>query len=486
MEGAEAKASPLSAPAGANVACNETMEKTARQGDENQQQAAQQGWVLRLDRADVDRAAFDAWYPIFSRRKGDKTSKQHTIRSLILPIDDDFLAYLNQDGVVLPTVPEGMDLAVADPRYVVPAPEDTYDNFGDVDWETDSSADELDDAQAPCFQALEASLRDALDELKGEAFVKLRWTSPQDASWVCGSLRCSTPGHVFLLLKSSDFIRHDLDHVYDNCWDANDANDANGVKTDTNANADAKAADANADTAADGVQSGQSAAGNLRLVLRRWSHLNRAMEFRCFIYGHELIAIAQRHPHDFYAYLQEGEPFRAKVLDAITSFFDSAQVPDLYPAPNFVMDVYVDREERVWIVDFGPLATFVPEAEISSSSPNVDSIMRCSQSLVSVPPHELLSWQDLRRLISVAERQQETSAETDEHAEANDTDQFPEFRVVTSRREAESSRDVKRSHCVPIELVNGQLTPDIVKQAQDQLEAMSTKSKTSPPEAPKE
>jgi hypothetical protein len=32
----------------------------------------------------------------------------------------------------------------------------------------------------------------------------------QDAVWMTGSLRCETVGDVLLLLKSSDFVLHDL------------------------------------------------------------------------------------------------------------------------------------------------------------------------------------------------------------------------------------------------------------------------------------
>ena len=39
--------------------------------------------------------------------------------------------------------------------------------------------------------------------------------SAQDAAWVNGgnTLQCSSPADVYLLLKSSDFIQHDLSRV---------------------------------------------------------------------------------------------------------------------------------------------------------------------------------------------------------------------------------------------------------------------------------
>ena len=42
---------------------------------------------------------------------------------------------------------------------------------------------------------------------------------PQDAVWISttGSLKCVTPGDVFLLLKSSDNIMHDLTMAFEGC-----------------------------------------------------------------------------------------------------------------------------------------------------------------------------------------------------------------------------------------------------------------------------
>jgi D123 len=41
---------------------------------------------------------------------------------------------------------------------------------------------------------------------------------PQDAVWIVStnSLKCETPQEIYLLVKSSDFIFHDLYHAYDN------------------------------------------------------------------------------------------------------------------------------------------------------------------------------------------------------------------------------------------------------------------------------
>jgi hypothetical protein len=41
----------------------------------------------------------------------------------------------------------------------------------------------------------------------------------QDALWALGRLECSNAGQVFLLLKASDLIQYDLQHVFRECVD---------------------------------------------------------------------------------------------------------------------------------------------------------------------------------------------------------------------------------------------------------------------------
>ena len=49
---------------------------------------------------------------------------------------------------------------------------------------------------------------------------KLNWSAPKDATWISlkqNSMECNTPNDIYLLLKSSDFITHDLEHAFDGC-----------------------------------------------------------------------------------------------------------------------------------------------------------------------------------------------------------------------------------------------------------------------------
>ncbi len=68
------------------------------------------------------------------------------------------------------------------------------------------------------FPALEAALGEAIAALGGAVVPKLNWSVPRDATWVNGgSLKCETVGDVLLLLKSSDFVLHDLELLVGGC-----------------------------------------------------------------------------------------------------------------------------------------------------------------------------------------------------------------------------------------------------------------------------
>lgn len=71
-------------------------------------------------------------------------------------------------------------------------------------------------------------------------------------------LKCTSPEDVYLLLKSSDFISHDLDHAYDDCVD---------------------------------LQEGrlEEFAPKYHLVLKKWFAMPRSHEFRCFVRDEQLI-----------------------------------------------------------------------------------------------------------------------------------------------------------------------------------------------------
>lgn len=131
------------------------------------------------------------------------------------------------------------------------------------------------------FPELDAKIREAVEQY-GAVFPKLNFSSPrvsiyvacgsfvsstysgfvtiQDAAWMlpAGSpMKCTSPSDVYMLLKSSDFVLHDIDpaHVFEGCEPAE----------------------------------GEGPAYDLELVLRKWYPVDRSRELRCFVRREKLL-----------------------------------------------------------------------------------------------------------------------------------------------------------------------------------------------------
>lgn len=185
----------------------------------------------------------------------------------------------------------------------------------------DDGWDEDEDISAPWSDVHEA-IKDTIAELGGKVVPKLNWSAPKDATWInANTMECRTPGDIYLLLKSSDFITHDLEHAFD----------------ETISEQDDK-------TTAESIP--------YQLVLRKAFDMNPSVEFRCFVRNRRLLAICQRDMNhfDFLANMQDH--LRIKIQE----FFD-VRLRDTFSDENFVFDVYVPNPyDRVWLVDINPWA----------------------------------------------------------------------------------------------------------------------------------
>ena len=114
--------------------------------------------------------SIDQWYPLF---------KKFTHKTVILAIPNDVLDYLKSDGSLI-------------------LPKECHED--------------VEDNECPSFPEFNADLAAAIEDLGGAVFPKLNWSAPRDAAWmgVGHSLKCEQLEHVWLLLKSSEFIVHDL------------------------------------------------------------------------------------------------------------------------------------------------------------------------------------------------------------------------------------------------------------------------------------
>lgn len=245
---------------------------------------------------EVDNCSFNNWYPRF---------KSHTFKSRVLHLSNEFVNYLNEEGIYLPE--DGQPQA---------ASIEEIDSDEEI---TQFPNEEEHNSKIPNFPEVEREFREAIYEFEGAVFPKLNWTSPRDAAWITAtqSLKCTSPFDVFLLLKSSDFINHDLNHAYENCIDKEEKEDKR-IQYD--------------------------------LVLRKWYDLQPSMEFRCFVKNQEIIGITQRDVN-YYSFLKDIE---SDIEHSIYQFFDDV-VRDGFDSVHYVFDVYLQRSNnKVYLVDFNP------------------------------------------------------------------------------------------------------------------------------------
>uniref|UniRef100_A0AAX7U7G9 Translation initiation factor eIF2 assembly protein n=1 Tax=Astatotilapia calliptera TaxID=8154 RepID=A0AAX7U7G9_ASTCA len=244
-----------------------------------------------MKKEQVVNCQFSVWYPIF---------KKHTIKSLILPLPQNVIDYLLDDGTL-----------VVSGRY-----QTTHTHthtHGYVSYPEMSCF-----CQAPEFPEFTSKVLEAINSLGGRVFPKLNWSAPRDANWIAlnSSLQCRSLSDIFLLFKSSDFITHDLTQPFLQCSD----------------------------------QDSPDPVINYELVLRKWSELIPGGEFRCFVKENKLIAIS---PRDYTQYYQHILKQEEQISQAIQDFF-SQHIQYNFLDEDFVFDVYRDSQGRVWLIDLNP------------------------------------------------------------------------------------------------------------------------------------
>jgi hypothetical protein len=240
-----------------------------------------------------------------------------TPKARLIPLTDPFLSYLRQDGIVLPPE-ENSRAALAD------------DDSGVYSFSDDSDEEEADPSAE--WREVHTQIRETVAELGGKVAPKLNWSAPKDATWISATndMQCRTANDIYLLLKSSDFVTHDLEHAFDGCEPETEAPTTTTTTTES------------LDTQ------------NIpyHLILRKYFNLNPSLEFRCFVRNRTLLCMCQRDLNHFDFLF----PLRDSLRARIQSFFD-AKLKSTFPDPNFVFDVYIPPpHERVWLVDINPWA----------------------------------------------------------------------------------------------------------------------------------
>ncbi|CAK9252175.1 unnamed protein product [Sphagnum jensenii] len=215
--------------------------------------------------------------------------------SIVVNTDANFTEYMAQDGIFLPV-------------------EESEDQLQGNDLQ---GASESNSESVHRISHLIVQLNEAIKALKAPVFVKLNWTAPTDAEWINGnSLKCYNANDILLLLKSSDRVAFDMQHMFDMCLhhSANDLPRPNAI------------------------------------ILRRWLDVNPAMEFRLFVFNKRLKRICQRDCTTYYPFLKQSRNSLRRVL---TSFFN-LKLENKFALASYTADVYVTPAGRVWLLDFNP------------------------------------------------------------------------------------------------------------------------------------
>lgn len=251
--------------------------------------------------SEVHACQFSSWYytfrdmqPSLANSAPDRSDvhikhrKNVTIQSIVIsPLPSEFIDYLLTDGVRLP------DCAAKVSSCMNDADCNEDDRWDSHDEDDDSGGS--DEQTRFSFPSLTEEIQSAIDTLGGEGkkgcMPKLNWSSPKDATWInCGSLKCTTAGDVYLLLKSSEFVVFDLERAWKDVDDDlvqisdEDVIGTIGTLVPEMANQEVNA------TAQSSIVDKNKIPRNFRfeLVLRKWCNLHPSMEFRCFVYDHEL------------------------------------------------------------------------------------------------------------------------------------------------------------------------------------------------------
>ena len=255
--------------------------------------------------------SYHSWHPKY---------RTITPKARLIALTPPFLSYLRADGIVLPLDEDATSQDWSDSDSGI---------FSSTENPNESDDEENQDI-ANDWRDVHQAIKTTIDELDGKVVPKLNWSAPKDATWISAlnSMECRSPNDIYLLLKSSDFVTHDLEQAFDDC-----VNEEGKSLSDEARNA---------------------AISKLPyyLVLRKYFQLNPSLEFRCFVRRRKIVGICQRdlNHFDFLAKMEH------RLRETITEFFE-LRLRDTFPDESFTFDVYIPPpHNRVWLVDINPWA----------------------------------------------------------------------------------------------------------------------------------
>ena len=301
------------------------------------------------------------------RRRSRQRRKKITIPTLLLPLPNDFVSFLRQErngggtehravGLRLPRGAQTSSTLWRSSNGGGSGVDDASDQWSSDSENNDDNARHVttalqgrdgndndqvlpdNDGNDCAFPELDHQIKGAIHQLGGTVAPKLNWSAPKDATWLPlnGTLACRTPGDVYLLLQSSDFVAYDLDHALVDVQLQSSPLPPTSPPTPT---------PPPLSTPEDAPHT------SFYLALRKWCNLHPSREFRCFVRDHRLVAVSQRHHSQHYPHLRNDRSHHRQLLyrcfrNHIQHRYACGQVS------RYVFDAYIDKRNRVWLLDF--------------------------------------------------------------------------------------------------------------------------------------
>jgi len=302
---------------------------------------------------EVLQCSLPAWYPLFEKV---------TFPTVCFTLPGEVLDYLREDGQLV--LPRECNEESYDGK------EEDYEQFGDTDWSEGGETEEENEQKS--FPEFSTKVRNAIEDFGGEVFLKMNWSCPKDATWVAfnNSMKCTSLSQLYLLLKSSDFIAHDLSMPFSSCEDRDQVD---------------------------------SVTVSYSLVLRKWVEVNPGTEFRCWVAGGKIVAACQRDTSNYYPYLsREEESIKLDIL----SFFHE-HISQKFKLQHFVIDVTRPRKDKIILVDFNPWGDTTDSLlftweELEEMKDNIEPCLRYIKESGGVQPHPYRHYSIPRDMVDLA------------------------------------------------------------------------------------
>lgn len=382
-----------------------------------------------VSREHILHCSYDSWFPKY---------RASCIRSRVIPLTPEFIKYIREDRIILADDDETNGASSDNDDWEPTVPSRASELRAEED-DSESEDEEGDEAIGlppnQRFPELHQTIKDKIRELGGAVAPKLNWSAPKDAAWISqhqNTMKCTSPNDIYLLLKSSSFISHDLEHAFDSCTPP-------PPPASSSSNGDTKLSFTPV------------------LVLRSFFSPLPSLEFRCFVKDRTLVGISQRDLNHYAFLLDIREEISARVQELF-----NRKLRFTFPEASFAFDVYIPEADykdddsddgrgsrlgRARLIDINPWA------------PHTDTLLFGWGELLDIRvPKPVLGTAGERDGPSAGDTEDDmTTTEDDE--EDDEADYVPEVRLVEKDDPAayNFSAPTYSAHKLPKEVVDASM-----------------------------